>query len=86
MFNPVKYSKVVTVTEPLPPCWITKGASFIQKDSEDSGIFCVGKDGDFLNEMISAVDNAEEVVLASSFLFTDEKLCKSFVTASERGP
>ncbi|HRQ70166.1 MAG TPA: phospholipase D-like domain-containing protein [bacterium] len=58
---------------------------FIQKDLYKSNIFCIGRDGLFRNALISAVDEAKEVVLAASFLFTDEKLSEAFVNAYERG-
>ena len=85
MFNPINFTKSIPIKDTFPPCWLKKKGDYCQADLSNTNIFCLGEKAQFRDTLVDTIDNADEVVLASSFLFTDENICDAFLKAYERG-
>ncbi|NUN12260.1 MAG: phosphatidylserine/phosphatidylglycerophosphate/cardiolipin synthase family protein [Myxococcales bacterium] len=86
MTNPISRFATVPITSPLPPCWLRKGPTRPDDDSNRSAIvWRVGPKTHFRQALVQTVENAKDVVLVASFLLADETLAKTLIEAAQRG-
>lgn len=86
MIKARKVVRHVEITDPLPPLWIRRAPTL--PDSEDRAgdrVFRVGPQGELRRGLLSTIQSARDVLLASSFLFTDEDIAEELVGAARRG-
>ena len=86
MINPLRVSRVVAIQETLPPCWIRRGPT--EPDATEQvgpALFRVGPNHSFRQALVSAIANANEVVLLASFLLSDDLIADAMLAAAKRG-
>lgn len=86
MVKPQRCSyKMSQEQETLPPVWLRRKPTTLDLDPElPSGLYRIGATQSFRRALIAAIDSAQEVVLAASFLLSDEELAKALLRASKR--
>lgn len=85
MIDPVRRTRVVPVSEPLPACWLRRKPTVPDVDEASGVVFRVGPGGKLRQALVDTVDRAAEVVLVASFLLSDEVLADALLRASEGG-
>ena len=86
MIEPLRRSRVVPVNAQLPPAWIRVGPTAPdQPERIGPSLFRVGPKEVLRAALIESIDQAREVVLAASFLLSDEGIAEAIVRAAERG-
>lgn len=85
MIDPIRRTRVVPLSEPLPACWLRRNPTTPDTDDHARVVFRVGPGGRLRQALVDTVDEAAEVVLVASFLLSDEALADALLRASERG-
>jgi len=85
MIAPIKKQKLVSDSSLLPPCWLRRGPTSDDTGQRQGRLQRIGPDHAAHSCLVDAVDNAEEVVIASTFLLADLALTESLLNAVARG-
>ncbi len=84
--DPLSRSHIVTLDDPLPPCWLRVNPTQPDNDTlEKAGIVRAGPTGLLRRKLTQTVDQAREVVLLCSFLLSDMALADALLRAVARG-
>lgn len=86
MVKPQRCSyKMSQEQEPLPPVWLRRKPTDPDQDPPlPSGLYRIGATQSFRKALVAAIDDAREVVLAASFLLSDEEIANALLRASKR--
>ena len=84
--QPLHKRHIQRVDTPLPPSWLRRRDTEPDDDAAAPGpLIRVGPKHRFQRQLVTAISEAQEVVLIASFLFSDKAIANALMEASRRG-
>ena len=84
MIDPIKREKTISNDTMLPPAWLRRHQTAPDTGSKHGRLMRIGPDHAGRAGLVETINNAQEVVLASTFLLADDLLAQAFLDAVER--
>lgn len=85
MIDPIKKEKTIANDSMLPPAWLRRHKTTPDTGSRHGRLLRIGPDHAGRAALVETVNDAQEVVLASTFLLADDLLAQAFLDAVGRG-
>ncbi len=77
--------KMIQRDSPLRDVWLKREQKELGNENRGSGIFIPGRNGELIQELIFAINDARDVICASSFIIQETDVTRSLLYAAERG-